>query len=340
MNSWRPELATKAKNYVVSNSLLRRIALLVLDTPTIANNPIYRYAYQRQISHVINVCSEKPQVVQLEVTNACNLHCINCPHRDMRRRIGFMEMEIYKKVIDECVKLEVDDIYLSGIGEPTLHKSLVDMVAYAKTSKVARLALYTNATLLTPQLSEGLIERGLDELYVSVDAATNETYNKLRPPSRLAVVEDNLRNLIKLRNEMKSTKPQVTVKFIKKPENVGEMRLFKRKWRGLADEIYIGFAHNWGGAIDGGKSEWQGNVKRNPCTMIFRFLNILWDGRVSLCCLDSEGEVILGDVKETSVKETWCSKRLQEIRQAHLDGNFDKTPLCDKCSFRDVWWLY
>lgn len=340
MNFWKLGLKVKTKNYVLSNPLLRRVALTALGTPSIVNNPIYKYAYQRQINCVIKACSEKPQVVQLETTNACNLHCTNCPHKDMRRRIGFMELEVYKKVIDGCVELEVDDIYLSGMGEPTLHKSLVDMVAYAKTSGVAKLALYTNATLLTPQLSEGLIEKGLDELYVSVDAATNETYNKMRPPSKLEVVEENLRNLLKLRIELKSAKPQVTVKFIKKPENAGEIRLFKRKWRGLADEIYIGFAHNWGGAIAGGKSEWQGNVRRSPCTMIFRFMNILWDGRMSLCCLDSEGKIRLGGIVGASIKEMWCDGRLQEIRQAHLDGNFDKTPLCNKCSFRDVWWLY
>lgn len=334
------EERVKVKNRVLLNPLLRRVAIFALSTSFIVNSPIYKYIHQRQMSHVMKAYSESPQIVQIEVTNTCNLYCPNCPNKTMQRKRGFMEMGVFKRIVDEYVTLGANSIHLSGMGEPTLHPQLVNQVTYAKTRGVRSVLLATNATFLTPQLSEGLIKGGLDELMVSIDAATSETYSKMRPPGSLEVVEENLKTLIRLRNEMQSSKPLVTVKFIKEPRNTDEVGLFKRKWKNLAVEIYIGFLHNWGGAIDKKEPEWQGSPTRDPCCLMFRCLDIRWDGKVALCPLDIEASVVLGDVKEESIKEIWHGSKLQAIRQAHLNGHFNEIPLCDKCSFRDVWWVY
>lgn len=334
------EVKSKTLNRVLLNPSLRRVAILILSTPLITSNPIYKYVYRRQINRAIQAHLEKPLIVQLEPSSFCNLHCGNCPSVNLQRKKGFMDMKVYEKVIDGCIALGVNNVFLSGVGEPILNKLLADQVTYAKTQGIRTLDLYTNATLLTPQLSKRLIQAGLDRLKVSVDAATNETYSKMRPPGNLEVVEENLRTLIRLKREMKSSKPQVTVKFIKESRNANEVSLFKRKWRNLADEVYIGFLHNWGGTLTRKGLEWRGGLVRDPCSLVFRMLNVCWDGRVSLCCLDSEAEVVVGDIKETSIREIWRSPKLQTIRQAHLDGHLDRIPLCAKCSMRDVWWIY
>ena len=330
---------TKLRNRILSTPLWRAVAFLLLNTPLVVDNPVYRYVYQRRINRVIEASLEKPQLLMLETTNICNLRCPNCTNKDMQRKRGFMEFDIYKKVIDECVTLGVNDLWITG-GEPTLHSQLVDQVSYAKAQGIESLALITNAQLLTPFLSGRLIEAGLDKLDVSIDAATPETYSKMRPPGNLKTVEDNLEAFIRLKSEMKASKPQVTVKLIKETRNANEVALFRRKWGGLADEIYISFLHNWGGAINKKEPKWRGGHKRYPCSWVFRRMYICWDGRVSFCCLDSEAKTILGDIKRMSIKEIWHSQELRAIRQAHLDGDFSKISLCDKCSFRDVWWLY
>lgn len=335
-----PTERVEIRNRILASPLLRKVAFLIFNAPVVVDNPIYKYIYRRHISHVIETCLEKPQLVILEVTNRCNLRCPNCPNKDMKRKRGIMGFETYKKVVDECVALGVDNVCISGAGEPTLHPQLASQVAYAKECGIKSLTLITNAQLLTPLLSAKLIQTGLDELMVSIDAATPETYSKMRPPGKLETVEENLRTLIKLKREMKTTKPQVTVKIIKEPLNADEVGLFRRKWRGLAEEVYISFLHNWGGAINKVEPKWWGGSKRSPCSWIFRHMYICWDGKVCLCCLDSEAKILLGDMKEVSIKEIWCTPKLQTIRQAHLEGDFSVIPLCDKCSFRDLWWLY
>ncbi len=329
----------KLRNCILSIPLLRTIAFLILNAPLIVDNPIYKYAYRKQIDHVIETYLGKPQFVALEVTNVCNLCCPNCPNEDMQRKRGFMELETYKKVIDEAVILGVNEVCITG-GEPILHPQLIDQVTYAKTHGIKSLTIITNAQLLTPLLSEKLIQVGLDALDVSIDAATPETYSKMRPPGNLRTVEGNLETLIKLKSEAGTSKPRVTVKLIKEPMNANEVSLFRRKWANQADEIFISFLHNWGGAISKKEPKWRGGSKRDPCSRVFREMYICWDGKVCFCCMDSEAKTLLGDIKEMPIKEIWCSPRMEVIRQAHLDGDFGKIPLCDKCSFRDVWWLY
>lgn len=336
---WK-ELGTRAEYYMLSQPVLRKLVATGLHSSMLVNNPAYKYAYKKRMSHIIKLHLEAPGVIWIENTNACNLRCIICPNKDMTRKVGFMEMEVYKKIVDECIQLRIKQIDFVGFGEPLLDKLVIDKVAYAKMRGINTVTMTTNGTLLAPELGGELVRAQLDELGVSIDAATSETYDKMRPPGKLEVVEENVRNLLKVRNQMGLTKPKVKVKFNKAPENASEVEIFKRKWHGLADRIYISFVLNWAGAVGRGPFEWHGTARREPCPMIFTYMTIQWDGKVCLCCLDYEGEVILGDIKEASIRQVWHNKELQRIRQAHLDNRFGEIPLCDRCSWRSTWWLY
>ncbi len=339
MGVWRA-LRARIEYYILSHSALRKLAAAALRSPILVKNPIYKYAYRKQMNGVIKRYWEAPERIWLEGTNACISRCINCPHKTMKRKVGFMEMQLYKKIVDECVELGIKRIVTVGMGEPLLDKLVVDKVAYAKAKGLKDVAITTNGILLTPELGKELIRAKLDRLNVSIDAATSQTYDKMRLPGKLEVVEENIINLLKIRNQMGLTKPKVKVKFEKAPENASEVEIFRRKWRGLADLMYIGFVHNWAGAVNRSYPEWHGTARREPCPPIFTHMAVHWDGRVSLCPIDYEGVMIVGDIKESSIREVWHSQELQRIKQAQLDNKFDEIPLCSRCSLRDTWWLY
>jgi radical SAM protein with 4Fe4S-binding SPASM domain len=339
MGLWK-ELRTRAEYFILSQPALRKLTSTALHSSILVNNPAYRYAYKKQMNHVVKLYLETPERIWIESTNACNSHCVYCPHKNMRRKKGFMEMQLYRKIIDECIELGIKRIVTVGIGEPLLDKLVVDKVAYAKIKGINEVAITTNGKLLSPELSRELIRAKLDRLNVSIDAATNQTYTKMRPPGKLEVVEENVRNLLKVRNQMGSTKPKVKVKFEKAPENASEVEIFKRKWKDLADRIYIGFVHNWAGVISMNSFEWHGTARREPCPPIFTQMAVQWDGKVCLCPIDYESEVVLGNIEEASIKAVWHSRELQRIRQAQFDNKFNEIPLCDRCSLRDTWWLY
>jgi len=329
------DIINRATQYVLSNQILRGLAIKAMSS--LVNNPLHRLRMVRVMSRH----QEIPEGVSIEITNACNLRCIICPHRKLKRKVGFMDMTTYKKIVNSCVKYGIDNLGVgSSFGESTLDPSLVDKVAYAKRRGLGFVGISSNCTVLSAALSKKLIEARLDHLHASIDAATPETFEKMRPPGRLEVVEANLRNFIKIRNSMKLKKPIVEVAFEKAKENMHEVEAFKRKWKGVADKIYIGFVHNWGGLVDTQPLEFHGGTaRRQPCPMIWISMVVLWDGRVPLCCLDCEGEVILGSIEEATIKGIWHSKKLQRIRRAHLDGKLNAVPLCKRCNLRSSWWV-
>src|SRR3989304_7421345 len=67
-----------------------------------------------------------------EPTSYCNLKCPMCTSKDIPEdKIGYMDWDLYKKIIDEA-KDFVHDINLFIGGEPLFHKRLPDMISYAK----------------------------------------------------------------------------------------------------------------------------------------------------------------------------------------------------------------
>ena len=62
-------------------------------------------------------------------------------------------------------------------------------------------------------------------------------------------------------------------------------------------------------------------------------MTVLWNGDVSLCCQDVNGEVILGNINEQSLAEIFTGERFRLVRQAHLlHPRVGPAFLCANCS--------
>ena len=73
-----------------------------------------------------------PEIVQIESTNICNAKCVFCPRDDMHRRQGIMTVELFRKIVDECVELGITHVRMHNYGEAFIDKKLVEKVRYAK----------------------------------------------------------------------------------------------------------------------------------------------------------------------------------------------------------------
>ena len=336
-------IRARTKYVVLGNPVLRRVGLSLLNSPRVTGNGLYRYAYSRQIQRVVDSCSTRPQLMTVELTNACNLKCTFCPHKDMNRSVGFMDASLYRSIIDQCAELGVVNLCLSGTGEPLLYPRLEEAISYARSRGIKTMTVITNGTLMTPDISRLLVRSGVGVVRISVDAAREETYRKLKPPGELTTVRNNIANLTAERAaaamwRQTNGKPLVVAKFMVEEDNKSEVEMFKKEWKNLADKLLITFPHNWGGKIDVPAPERLRN--RGPCVMPFRHLVVLWDGRVPLCCLDGEGEVVLGDARRSTLSEIWQGETVSRIRREHLAGQSESLPLCEACYFHDPWWGY
>jgi radical SAM protein with 4Fe4S-binding SPASM domain len=59
--------------------------------------------------------------------------------------------------------------------------------------------------------------------------------------------------------------------------------------------------------------------------------NVHSDGIVTPCCIDSNRDLIMGNIRKDSIKEIWKNEAYQDIRKKHLDGMIDEVPTCRKC---------
>jgi MoaA/NifB/PqqE/SkfB family radical SAM enzyme len=141
------------------------------------------------------IASSLPRVLYVEVTNRCNSRCQTCirtfqtlePTRDLT-------LTEFRDIVDTFPAL--DRIVMHGIGEPLLHPDLPVMVGYAKERHPSATVMFnSNAVLLDEERRRALLDAGLDEFRVSLDAASPETYSQIRGIAAFEQVVDNVRAL-------------------------------------------------------------------------------------------------------------------------------------------------
>ena len=116
-------------------------------------------AYEAQARQTF--CSYSPLHLYIEPTNVCNLACSHCPHRIMRRELGYMNLQLYQRAIHECRNLGIEWVYLFHLGEAALHREIAAMIAIARVSGV-KTRLHTNGTRDVSNLEP-------DALYISAN---------------------------------------------------------------------------------------------------------------------------------------------------------------------------
>ncbi|OGR04729.1 MAG: hypothetical protein A2284_17105 [Deltaproteobacteria bacterium RIFOXYA12_FULL_61_11] len=206
-----------------------------------------------------------PRVFHLDVTNACNTNCLYCwfhsplagarpdaAKLDRRWRNSFLEVPVALQLLDDLRELgSVEDLVISGKGEPLLHPRILDLVSEAKDRELF-VTLFTNGILLDQVLRERLLQRPPDLLYVSVSAATPATYRLLHrdcAEGEFERVRANLRALGESREQLKLATPRIVLVMVLNRYNAEELEAFYElgrelgvafvRYQVMADEPYL-----------------------------------------------------------------------------------------------------
>jgi MoaA/NifB/PqqE/SkfB family radical SAM enzyme len=263
-----------------------------------------------------------PEIVQIESTNICNAKCVFCPRDDMARKQGVMDMDLFKKVVDECVELGIEHVRMHNYGEPFVDRQLVEKVRYAKQKGVPQVGMISNGSLITEAAARGMIDAGLDAINISVDASGKEVFESTRIGLKYDKVIANIERLLALREASGRHRPKLILSFVRQ-NNSEDEHAFIEHWRARADKIHITDLHNWAGTLNK-----QSNVNY-PCYRPWLTFTALWDGRVSLCCADFDGRTILGDLRTHTISEIWNSDAYRSLRREHLQSG--GPAICQSC---------
>lgn len=274
-----------------------------------------------------------PPIIILDVTNVCNLECIHCPHRKIKKRLDykptFLKWNLYTKIIDEVSKNKILLFRYASDGESLLHPRFLDMVAYAKEHGIKPLNLTTNGLLLDEKTAKALLKLGIDIIDVSLDAFTKKRYDKIRKKSDFHKVMANLHNLLYLRKKINPT-TKVMVSIINYPRVRDEIKDFKRYWEPLVDRVLVRNFCNVGGLV--AKPNLRLKTKRWPCPQFWKRITITCKGKYRFCVEDWLNKTVVGDVRKKSIKEVWQGKEYQKLRRLHLEGKYSTIPICRNCT--------
>jgi MoaA/NifB/PqqE/SkfB family radical SAM enzyme len=162
-----------------------------------------------------------PRSLYLETTSRCNSLCETCiltfGGREPQKDLSWPE---FRRIVDQFPAL--DRVLLHGIGEPLLNRDLPRMVAHLK-AREATVLFNSNAITLGARLGQALIDAGLDELRVSLDASTPQTYARVRGVDAFAKVIANLEGFASLRRDARAARPKVSLWFTALRDNIDEI---------------------------------------------------------------------------------------------------------------------
>jgi MoaA/NifB/PqqE/SkfB family radical SAM enzyme len=197
---------------------------------------------RRYFAHVADargpVAETEPVCLYLETTNRCNLLCTTCPRTfEALEPPGDMSWELFTKIVDQFPRIA--RVVLHGIGEPMMVRTLPRMIRYLK-NRGSYVLFNTNGTLLTARKGRELIEAGLDELRLSLDAAEPEAFELVRGRDMFARILRNIRNFRTLQQQLGAATPRLSLWLTGLKETIGQLAGFVRLAHDLGiAEVYL-----------------------------------------------------------------------------------------------------
>ena len=332
----------KAKNILKifeENSFLKNLAFSLVNLPIIGS--FYKKIYKTNINRKLKNFDVSNLIVSIEAMNVCNSSCIMCPYQKMTRKKEIMPMSLFFKIVDDCLIAGIRNFNLNFYNEPFLDPLIFERIKYLK-SKEVNVDLFSNGSVIDENKINDIFDSGIDRIRFSVDAVKKGTYESIRRGLSFEITINNILNLIKKRNQAGLKKPRVNVVFVRQELNEGELEDFLSFWKNRADKVIISFDDNRNETSAFFKKPGR-NLVAFPCRKLWTEIVVMSNGKVSLCCVDYDGQVVLGDFNKQNLKEIWENSKFTEIRDMHLNFQSGQISICKNCvhSYRmnlKSWW--
>lgn len=283
---------------------------------------------------------KKFKKVYIEITNVCNLSCNFCPKTS--RKLEFMDKERFIHIV-ECVKPYTDYIYFHLMGEPFLNKGLEEFLDISKENSL-KVNITTNGTLIKDVKEILLKSPALRQVNISL-----HSFEANQGQDDFQEYLDNIIDFVKEASEKTNiicslrlwnldtkykASNNMNIDIYKLLESEFDLKcnlkeaLEEKNSLKIKNNVYISM---------GEKFKWPSSDseelgERAFCYGLRDQIGILVDGTVVPCCLDSEGNIPLGNVFEMSLEEILNSKKAKNIYDG-FSARKAVEDLCKKCGF-------
>lgn len=290
---------------------------------------LFRYKFRKFPKE--KIVSDFPIYVLIEPVSTCNIRCTMCFQVDKtftkKPYMGIIDVNFFKKVIDDCYANGTRAITLASRGEPTLHPKLPEMLEYI-SGKFLEVKLNTNATKLSEKLIRKILETGVNEIVYSVDEADEKKYEKIRVGGKFKEVLQNIKNFKQIREKEfpdSKTSTRISGVLVNKDQDINKITKF---WKQYVDHVvFVKEQIRW----DTYNNIPDGIV--SPCMYLWERMYVWFDGTTNPCDVDYKSELSMGklDYSKNNIKEIWHSNQFQTLRQKHLINERQSIKPCDRC---------
>lgn len=278
--------------------------------------------FQWSYFHRLGIVPRFPLNVDIESSSACTLKCDHCfrQYMDMKEST-LMNMDMYRRVVDECAHYKLFTLKFSMRGEPTLHPRIVEMVRYAKENGIKEVWVNTHGGHLTEQMAEGFVNAGLDCLTVSFDGL-GKMYESIRIPLKYDESIERLKMMVRARKRLRRAKPLIKVQTLWSAIK-DDPEAYLRVMKPIVDKVSY--------SIDFDFKDIHFEPDPNyVCYRLWQRIAITAKGDFLKCPSDFEKDEVLANVGSHSIKEVWDKQQAEE-RRKHLGGDRLQSIACRKC---------
>jgi radical SAM protein with 4Fe4S-binding SPASM domain len=290
-----------------------------------------------------------PYALYLYPTNRCNFRCNYCvhtlDHKTLLSRYGMdhkdMTLNTFKNAVNGLASMTepLKTMIFVGQGEPLLNRDLPAMIAYAKERRITRrVEIITNASLLTPEISDALLDAGLDILRVSLQGMSAEMYKKV---CGYTIDYSKLIDYLSYFYAKRGA-GRLYVKVVDAALSPEEETSFYETFGRISDRMYIERVKpvyegvTYGESPDRVMTDRYGNVHspRFVCPLPFFMLTVWPDGSVAPCEAIYK-PVVLGDANTGSLLDMWKSETLRQFWLTQLRYGKNAWERCRVCCAPD-----
>jgi len=171
-------------------------------------------------------------------------------------------------------------------------------------------------------MAEETIKSRLTHIYLSIDGATQKTYEKYRVGGCLSKVLENIELIVKKRSQLKSKLPFITWKYLLFPYNADEVTLARQKSKELRIDAFEVFPANLDSLATFGRVKYYDSKSRKvinssvtDCSAFWDSLFVYPDGSVLPCCSAFREKDVFGNILKQSLRQIWNNRDFLTLRK-------------------------
>ena len=295
--------------------------------------------------------SKTSKNASIEINNSCNINCVMCDTNSSTRKKELMNVNLFEDSIIKLKKFGTSSVTLHTIGDPLANAKLAEYFKILRKHKMRIGFLSTNGLLLHKHI-ETLIEYIdiVGNIRFSIDGIKKETYEKIRVGGNWDTLIKNL-NLAK--DKLLTKGFEFEFDFTITIENFSEMGEFLVYFKNFVYSQYKIKFNFMNSLAPSNKYFLINNVipkhthLNSFCKSVAQTMPyVLTDGKVSLCCRDYDGSLVVGDIRGNSNLSDNLndSLKLKDLKESTVNGTINQNnyPLCSTCyvvdrRVEDIW---